>query len=1028
MTPNNFIWPGFICCLLLAVSLQTGCQSTRYTQKAASEGVAFGVGENLIGEPCRLINAPKETKLPETWSAYDIYCGTWEEPSAHIYRTTATTSEKELATSGIWRDRLDNFVNCQPPTATSILDNLSASALDCTFRVGGWPYQAITARIDDKTFLADTIPSAYPVVERAIGLLTDRLNQDQATDTATISGEVKRLEARLASAQYSTGDLSHYRDLLRLAQYYNFQNNFTEAEKRYRTALDIQKKVMPDDAGNLGFLYMHLALELSNQQRFDVAEVLFDKAESLVPYSYEPTDESRLVSYRAIHLANQGKDEEALVLARKATTMRRGLAHQYGLEFNTTSSAGTEFVATDAANSISLQTSASDGILSSRAATALGDVVQSQFVEAAMLMELGKLEQAEQTLNETQLIMERETGIPRRWLPQIQLLQARLAELDGDLARAEQYLLAGIKSQQSLFNQSRTEGLAYLALARVYAEQGRSREALDVFRTGFAVIERQGGGLAFDDAAPFFQAALAEADRKPAQRQAIFAEMFQVGQTIQGTITAETMALAAARLAASDQDVGSLIRQLQDAHRQRDALLEILTVAESDPGILAPQVAELEQQWQALGNNITQLERQVQAAAPRYNQLIDMPVETQKVLDSLHPDEAISQILVGTDYSIGFFLDAEGIEAYQIDLTGAEAKQTVAKLRHPFEAVDDLPEFPVAEAHALYQQLFGPVAVRLAKAEHVITVPSGPFLSLPFGLLVVKPPPGITDYDYTQVAWMTQRHALTLSPSVQSFINLRNTVQPSKATETFVGFGDFVPYGNVDTLLNNFDLPESCRQDVSLIANASPLPQTANEINAIATTLGVPDTSLFLGEAFTEAEVKQPEIANYRIVYFATHGLLPYELRCFAQPGLLVSKSGIDAMPGDGLLTSGDILDIPLDADLVVLSACNTGGPGEETGGESLSGLARAFFYSGARSLLVTHWETPDEPTTKLMVDTFKRLRSGNLSLAEALRESQTAFIQKYPYWSHPIAWASFTLVGDGDQHLSTGNMTLAAH
>jgi CHAT domain-containing protein len=393
----------------------------------------------------------------------------------------------------------------------------------------------------------------------------------------------------------------------------------------------------------------------------------------------------------------------------------------------------------------------------------------------------------------------------------------------------------------------------------------------------------------------------------------------------------------------------------------------------------------------------------------------------------LRPDEAIAQILVGADYSIGFFLDNAGIEAYLIDLTGAEARQTVARLRHPFEAIDGLPDFPVTEAHSLYQQLFGPVAVRLERAEHVITVPSGPFLSLPFGLLVVKPPPRITNYDYTQVAWMAHRQALTLSPSVQSFINLRNTVQASRATETFIGFGDFVPYGNVDTLLGNFGLPESCRQDVALIANAYPLPQTAIEINAVAATLGVSDTSLFLGEAFTEAEVKQTGISNYRIVYFATHGLLPYELRCFAQPGLLVSKSAKDAIPGDGLLTSADILEIPLDADLVVLSACNTGGPGEETGGESLSGLARAFFYSGARSLLVTHWEAPDEPTTKLMVETFKRMGSGDLSMAEALRQSQIDFIKRHPYWSHPKAWASFTLVGDGGQHLTSGNLTVAA-
>lgn len=1018
---------GFLWCIILTVSLQIGCQSARNTQDY-SEGVALGVGENVIGERCRLVNAPAETKLPETWSAYDVYCGDWEVPSAHIYSTTTSASETELASSGVWRERLNNFVNCQPPTASTILDQIPASALDCSFRVGGWPYQAITARIDDKTYLADTIPSAYPAVERAIGLLANRLNRDQATDTARISGEVRRLEARLASARYSAGDLGQYRDLLRLAQYYNFQANFTEAEMRYRTALDIQKKVMPDDVGNLGFLYMHLALELSNQQRFDLAEVLFEKAESLIPYSYEPTDESRLVSYRAIHFANQGSDEEALGLARKATTLRQGLAYQYGLEVDTASAADTEFTSTNVANSVSSLTSGADGILGNRAATALGDVVQSQFVEAAMLMELGKLEQAQQALNESQQIMAREMGIPRRWLPQIQLLQARLAELNGDLLRAEQYLLAGIKGQQALFNQSRTEGLAYLALARVYAAQGRSGEALDVFRAGFAVIERQGGGLAFDDAAPFFQAALAEANRNPGQRQAIFAEMFQVGQTIQGTITTETMALAAARLATSDQLVGGLIRQLQDARRQRDALLEVLTIAESDPGVLAPQLTELERQWQTMGNKITQLERQVQAAAPRYNQLIDMPVETQKVLDAMHPDEAIAQILVGTDYSIGFFLDAEGIEAYRIELTRDEAKQTVAKLRQPFEAVGELPDFPVAEAHALYQQLFEAVAARLEKAEHVITVPSGSFLSLPFGLLVVKPPPAISGYDYTRVAWMGHRQALTLSPSVQSFINLRDTVIASRATETFIGFGDFVPYGNVDTLLNNFGLPETCRQDVSLIANAYPLPQTASEINAVATTLGVSDTSLFLGEAFTEAEVKQTAIANYQIVYFATHGLLPFELRCFAQPGLLVSKSGGQAMPGDGLLTSADILEIPLDADLVVLSACNTGGPGEETGGESLSGLARAFFYSGARSLLVTHWEIPDEPTTKIMVATFKHMKSGNLGMAEALRQSQANFVQKYPYWSHPKAWASFTLVGDGGQHLSTGNLTVAAH
>ncbi|MGC1953251.1 MAG: CHAT domain-containing protein, partial [Gammaproteobacteria bacterium] len=557
-----------------------------------------------------------------------------------------------------------------------------------------------------------------------------------------------------------------------------------------------------------------------------------------------------------------------------------------------------------------------------------------------------------------------------------------------------------------------------------YAAEGRPVQALDAFRTGFSVIEQHGGGLSLDEVWPFFQTALAESKRDPSQRQALFAEMFRVGQTVKGSITAETTALTAARLAASDQNVGVLIRQLQDARRQRDDLLEMLTAAEADSNVLAPQLTALEQQWQAQGNTIAGLERQVQAAAPRYNQLIDQPVSLDDVKSVLHPGEALVQVLVGTDHSMGFFVDADGIEAYQINLTEAEAKRLVAKLRAPFEAVDTLPEFPVQDAYALYQRLFEPVAKRLESAKHVITVPNGPFLSLPFGLFVVAPPPRITDYDYTQVAWMASRQAITLAPSVQSIVNLRKTVQPSLAGQTFIGFGDFKPYGNAEALLADSGLPDSCKDDVYQIANASSLPKTAVELRTVAASLEAPQSSLHLGDNFSEADVEETKLSSYKVVYFATHGLLPSELSCYAQPALLVSKSAKANKTGDGLLTASDILGLSLDADLVVLSACNTGGPGGQTGGESLSGLARAFFYAGARSLLVTHWETPDEPTTVLMVDTFKRLGSGTESLAEALRESQAELIHRYPYWSHPKAWASFSVVGDGAQRLTPIKLT----
>jgi CHAT domain-containing protein len=143
------------------------------------------------------------------------------------------------------------------------------------------------------------------------------------------------------------------------------------------------------------------------------------------------------------------------------------------------------------------------------------------------------------------------------------------------------------------------------------------------------------------------------------------------------------------------------------------------------------------------------------------------------------------------------------------------------------------------------------------------------------------------------------------------------------------------------------------------------------------------------------------------------------------EPALLVSKSSSGGVSGDGLLTSSEVLGIKMDADLVVLSACDTGGPEGATGGEALSGLARAFFYAGARSMMVTHWEIPSAFSAELVSDTFRRAASGNIPVSVALRDAQKAMIEQ-PL-SHPKAWAGFTVVGDGGQRLARTRVALAA-
>ncbi len=107
-----------------------------------------------------------------------------------------------------------------------------------------------------------------------------------------------------------------------------------------------------------------------------------------------------------------------------------------------------------------------------------------------------------------------------------------------------------------------------------------------------------------------------------------------------------------------------------------------------------------------------------------------------------------------------------------------------------------------------------------------------------------------------------------------------------------------------------------------------------------------------------------------------------------------------------------------MDADLVILSACNTGGPGGEGGGEALSGLARAFFYAGARGLMVTHWAVDDAAAALTVADTLRR-QQGGASSAAALRGAQLLILEEAgrnlpAAFAHPYYWAPFVLIGDG--------------
>jgi len=203
-----------------------------------------------------------------------------------------------------------------------------------------------------------------------------------------------------------------------------------------------------------------------------------------------------------------------------------------------------------------------------------------------------------------------------------------------------------------------------------------------------------------------------------------------------------------------------------------------------------------------------------------------------------------------------------------------------------------------------------------------------------------------------------------------------------------------------------------------------PLPETADELCLVAHASGADPDNVYLGERASEKIVKalstDGKLSRARVVHFATHGLLAGETEILtgskAEPALLLTPPELASEEDDGLLTASEIAQLKFDADWVVLSACNTAaGDSDQQGVEALSGLARAFFYAGARALLVSHWAVNSEATVHLITKSFDELKADpKIGRAEATRRSMLRLIGRGGGYAHPSIWAPFVVVGEG--------------
>jgi CHAT domain-containing protein/Tfp pilus assembly protein PilF len=615
-------------------------------------------------------------------------------------------------------------------------------------------------------------------------------------------------------------------------------------------------------------------------------------------------------------------------------------------------------------------------------------------------------------------------------------------------------------------------------LADLYERQGRYAEAEPLYQRALAVRERAVGpdhpdtATSMNNLAAFYQAEGRPGDALPlvqrligkgsaqlraalpvladAQRQQLIPGEQMLDQALNaiqhGTQSSAASAVnkLAVRLAAGNDRLAQLVRRDQDLSAEAEALDKAIVAAVSKER--SKRDAAAEQRARArlavIATEHASLQKTLSAEFPDYAALSNpLPMTAKEIQSLLSGDEAMVLFAVTVKESYVFAITRERADWKPIP-AGAEAlARKVAAFRRGLDIAQasDAPGksglFDLALAHDLYGLLLGPVEPLLKDKRSLLVAPSGALTALPFHLLVTEQPAAAIPekFDgYRDAAWLLKRHAVSVLPSVASLKSLRAFARRDQAVKPMIGFGDplfdasqaggetrnptkTAARGVVAGAYTDFW--RGAGVDRARLAQAlPPLPDTADELNAVAKDLGVAASDIHLGSDASETTLKRMPLADYSIVYFATHGLVAGDVKGLAEPSLALSIPAAPSEFDDGLVTASEVAQLKINADWVVLSACNTIA-GDKPGAEALSGLARSFFYAGARALLVTHWSVDSAAATRLTTSTFDRLKADpKLGRAEALRQAMLAYLNDptSPKNAYPGFWGPFALIGEG--------------
>ena len=869
---------------------------------------------------------------------------------------------------------------------------------------------------------------------------------------------------------YGAGHIRVAETLTDISGVYLAQARYGDAERVLQRALAICRAVAGDNHPIIGGLLASIGNVRRSQGRYSEAEALFKQG--MAARSQEAKADPRNYTVGLIQLsgvyADQGRYEEAEAL------MKRILVNEEKLYGARSSQIATTFTglgvlyerqgrldeaeaAQRRAIAIYQQIKGGDPAGMGQTLNNLGNVLTAR----------GRLTEAEEAQRKALAIREQLYGADNFGAAVAVGDLAWALHKQNRYAEAEPLYRRALAIHEKTFGPHHPDVIQILdRLGELKAAAGNSAEALALSRRATAAAlahaateaadtrnEKAAGEVAKHGA--YFRhhvahlAAAATKNIEPAA--ALGREALELAQRASQTAAAAAVQKMGLRFAAGDGALAALVRQHQDLGAQWSdqdkALAAALSTEVSKQNVA--MVERLRGEVAVTERKLAELKARIEKEFPDYAALSSpKPLTPQELQKLLGADEALVFWLAGDKdmtQSFVFAATREGFAWQPIPLAGDALAAKVAAFRRGLD-VDELRKsveagkpvlFDLALAQELYATLLGPVDGLIKGKKQLLVVPTGALTALPVHLLLTArseaPAPTAENLvAYRDAAWLMKRQAVTVLPSVASLAALRNFARKDQGTKLLVGFGDPVFGAETADLaqrsakkiasrrLNTRSFSEfwqGAGVDRDKLAQALPrLADTADELNAVAQKLGAPASDVFLRADANETTVKRVALADYRVVYFATHGLVAGDVKGLAEPSLALTIPKQATETDDGLLTASEIAQLKLNADWVVLSACNTIS-GDKPGAEALSGLARAFFYAGARALLVSHWAVDSAAATRLTTSTFDILKSDpKLGRAEALRRAMLAYLNdgSEPINAYPAYWAPFSIVGEG--------------